>query len=75
MPKTNRQLNQERAELAEKKEKLCFLIEDRMEDIAAEYKGLVSQEAFTNIASGIWESINDEDSGVLFPSKGDEYLL
>ena len=43
-------------------------------DIAADYKGLVSKEAFTNIAFDMWEEINGE-RGVHFPKKGDYEIL
>ena len=54
--------------------KLCSQIEEAMEDIAIECKGLVSKEAFSNIAFDMWEQVNGE-GGDCYPSKGDEELF
>ena len=53
---------------------LTYELEARFVDIAADYKGLVSKEAFTNIAFDMWEEINGE-RGVHFPKKGDYEIL
>jgi len=74
MTKTNRQIQEEKQAKAEAQLKLCSQIEERMEDIAADFKGLVSKQAFSNIAFDMWEQVNGED-GDAFPSKGDKELF
>ena len=49
-------------------------LEDKFMNIAAEYKGLVSKDSFTNIAFDMWEAINGEE-GSAFPVKGERELL
>ena len=58
----------------EERMRIAYDLEDKFKDIAAEYKGLVSKEAFTNIAFDMWEAINGED-GVHYPKKGDHEIL
>ena len=58
----------------EERMRIAYDLEDKFKDIAAEYKGLVSKEAFTNIAFDMWEEINGEMGG-LFPSKGNQEIL
>ncbi len=54
--------------------RIAYDLEDKFMDIAADYKGLVSREAFTNIAWDMWGEINGE-RGVRFPKKGDHEIL
>mgnify|MGYP001322292059 FL=1 len=56
------------------KVRIAYELEDKFMDIAADYKGLVSREAFTNIAWDMWGEINGE-RGVRFPKKGDHEIL
>ena len=56
------------------KVRIAYELEDKFMDIAADYKGLVSKEAFTNIAFDMWEAINGEE-GVHYPKKGDHEIL
>ena len=56
------------------KVRIAYDLEDKFMDIAADYKGLVSREAFTNIAWDMWGEINGE-RGVRFPKKGDHEIL
>ena len=49
-------------------------IEERMEQIAADYKGLVKKQSFSNIAFDMWEQVNGEE-GNAYPSKGDKELF
>ena len=58
----------------EERMRIAYELEDKFMNIAAEYKGLVSKEAFTNIAFDMWEEINGE-RGVHFPKKGDYEIL
>lgn len=59
---------------AKEKVRIAYELEDKFMDIAADYKGLVSKEAFTNIAFDMWEAINGEE-GVHYPKKGDHEIL
>ena len=59
---------------AKEKVRIAYDLEDKFMDIAADYKGLVSREAFTNIAWDMWGEINGE-RGVRFPKKGDHEIL
>ncbi len=61
-------------EFTEEKMRLAYELENKFKDIAADYKGLVSKQAFTNIAFDMWEEINGEMGG-LFPSKGNQEIL
>ena len=58
----------------EEKIRITYELEDKFMNIAAEYKGLVSKDSFTNIAFDMWEAINGED-GSAFPVKGERELL
>ena len=59
---------------AKEKVRIAYELEDKFMDIAADYIGLVSKEAFTNIAFDMWEAINGEE-GVHYPKKGDHEIL
>tara|TARA_Y200000002_G_scaffold113402_1_gene92907 strand:- start:2263 stop:2463 length:201 start_codon:yes stop_codon:yes gene_type:complete len=61
-------------EFLEERTRLAYELEDKFMNIAAEYKGLVSKEAFTNIAFDMWEAINGEE-GTHFPTKGNYEIL
>ena len=58
----------------EERMRIAYDLEDKFKDIAAEYKGLVSKEAFTNIAFDMWEAVNGED-GSAYPVKGAREFL
>ena len=54
--------------------KICYEIEDRMEQIIADYKGLVKKHSFSNIACDMWEKVNGEEGSAYSP-KGDKELF